>query len=218
MSQNKKIQQNQQIPQPKKVPLLWFLHHHSTPRGSTTAISSRFSRTLICACMLAPARDGKFAKAAKVSWNPGNRRVSLCWLLREGGRFLHHETLGCEIDSVQLKLFVKNIQVKSSSIYLEHKKKSGWTIPNSVKCDCSQPAGIIPPRGVASVAAFATKKVNNSTFPSHHFISSQKSQGCRFGRLKPKPSFTPGFTNLDLDRGGMESHLWRGLVSENVSG
>lgn len=43
MSQNKKIQQNQQIPQPKKVPLLWFLHHHSTPQGSTTAISSQFS-------------------------------------------------------------------------------------------------------------------------------------------------------------------------------
>ena len=136
MDQNVSKQKNPAKPTnspAKKVPLLWFLHHHSTPQGGQQQPYLPNSRTLICACMLAPARDGRFAKAAKVSWNPGNRRVSSCWLLREGGRF-------CVVEVVCAK----------PSKYKAHPftwstKKNGWTIPNGVKCDCSQPAGLPRP-------------------------------------------------------------------------
>ena len=163
VSKQKRSSKTNKFPQPKKVPLLGFLHHHSTPQGSTchmdvsensgtpkSSILIVFSiinhpfwgtpifgntpvfpwaRTLICACMLAPARDGKFAKAAKVSWEP--RKPSCLIMLVVKGRWQILCSWSC---------LCKTIQVKKIIHLFGAQKKSGWTIPNSVKCDCSPPA------------------------------------------------------------------------------
>lgn len=143
-------------PAQKSTTSLVFTPSFYTPRVNNSHIFPILAPWSALACWLLPV----MASSPRRQRSPGthHRRVSLCWLLREGGRFCVVEVV-CE---------------KHPSIKLIHllgaQKKSGWTIPNSVKCDCSQPAGL-PPRGVAS-QPFATKKESNSTFPSHHCISS----------------------------------------------
>ena len=147
MDQNVSKQKNPAKPTnspAKKVPLLWFLHHHSTPQGGQQQPYLPNSRTLICACMLAPARDGKFAKAAKVSWNPS---PSCLIMLVVKGRWQIFTSR--KIRVWDWFCVVEVVCEKHPSIKLIHlfgaQKKSGWSIPNSVKCDCSQPAGLPRP-------------------------------------------------------------------------
>ena len=123
-------------PAQKSTTSLVFTPSFYTPRVNLPYLP--LARTLICACMLAPARDGKFAKAAKVSWNPGNRRVSSCWLLREGGRFCVVEVV-CE-NHPSIKL-----------IHLFEAQKKKWLDhPKWCEVWLLTTRRITPPRGVAS--------------------------------------------------------------------
>ena len=147
-------------PAQKSTTSLGLLHHHSTPQGSTTChIFPILAPWSALACWLLPV----MASSPRRQRSPvgrGSRRVSSCWLLREGGRFCVVEVV-CE----------------------NHPSKKNHPFIWSTKKKVAGPSQILwsviahhpqdyPPPPRCCVTAFATKKGNNSTFPSQHFISS----------------------------------------------